>query len=72
MIIIFMLLLGRSNSSRPSSETTTVFKVKPTSEDYYYYRGHFTDFLPRHLHLIPTSGPSRRHNDIGLQAWGPP
>ncbi|CAN1828746.1 Protein IDA-LIKE 4 [Linum perenne] len=64
-IIFFLLLLGRIHGSRTSSNTMN------TKTEHYYYRGHFTDFLPRHLH-IPASGPSRRHNGIGLQAWRSP
>ncbi|CAI0555004.1 unnamed protein product [Linum tenue] len=59
---IFILLVGNSHGSR-----TNVFRVNPKTEG----GGHFTNFLPRHL-PIPTSGPSRRHNDIGLQAWRSP
>ncbi|CAI0428354.1 unnamed protein product [Linum tenue] len=62
LLLIFILLVGSSHGSR-----TNVFRVKPSTEP----RGHFTNFLPRHL-PIPTSGPSRRHNDIGLQAWRSP
>ncbi|RAL39893.1 hypothetical protein DM860_013094 [Cuscuta australis] len=32
--------------------------------------GHFADqYLPRKRFPVPVSGPSRKHNDIGLQSW---
>ncbi|XVE83311.1 hypothetical protein DITRI_Ditri16bG0078700 [Diplodiscus trichospermus] len=49
------------------SRATSVFRIKPKSQ----YTGHFMGFLPRHL-PIPASGPSRKHNDLGLQSWRSP
>ncbi|GKV35453.1 hypothetical protein SLEP1_g43716 [Rubroshorea leprosula] len=49
------------------SRTKNVFKIKPNSQ----YTGHFLGFLPRHF-PIPASGPSRKHNDLGLQSWRSP
>ncbi|KAF8011932.1 hypothetical protein BT93_I0149 [Corymbia citriodora subsp. variegata] len=49
-----------------SSRSTNVFKVNgdhPKSQSI----GHFSGYLPRGL-PIPASGPSRKHNDIGLQS----
>ncbi|CAN0865392.1 Protein IDA-LIKE 4 [Linum grandiflorum] len=70
LVIFFLtLLVGGSHGSRPISNTN-VFRVKP-KEDEGGRRGHFSNFLPRHL-PIPTSGPSRRHNEIGLQTWSSP
>ncbi|OAY36053.1 hypothetical protein MANES_12G152100v8 [Manihot esculenta] len=60
ILFLFIFFLGYSHASR----TTNVFNINvPKSQQ---YKGHFFNFLPRHL-PIPTSGPSRRHNDIGLQ-----
>ncbi|KAJ4715264.1 Protein IDA-LIKE 2 like [Melia azedarach] len=50
------------------SRTSNVFTFKPNSHQ---SRGHFLGFLPRHF-PIPSSGPSRKHNDIGLQNWRSP
>ncbi|KAB2085539.1 hypothetical protein ERO13_A05G386200v2 [Gossypium hirsutum] len=50
-----------------TTPTTNVFKTKPKSQ----YTGHFVGFLPRHF-PIPGSGPSRKHNDLGLQSWKSP
>ncbi|XP_021899937.1 protein IDA-LIKE 2 [Carica papaya] len=61
ILLIFIFLLGHCHGSRTLN--TSVFKVKPA-----HNTGHFLGFLPRHF-PIPTSGPSRKHNDIGLQSW---
>ncbi|PRQ49277.1 hypothetical protein RchiOBHm_Chr2g0120121 [Rosa chinensis] len=45
-----------------------VFKMKPKNHQ---YSGHFLGFLPRRI-PIPASGPSRKHNGIGLKAWRSP
>ncbi|EXB41006.1 hypothetical protein L484_020741 [Morus notabilis] len=42
-----------------------VFKVEPKPAG---LSGHFLDYLPKRI-PIPYSGPSRKHNDIGLQSW---
>ncbi|KAG5245018.1 IDA2 protein [Salix suchowensis] len=57
--LFFVFFFGYSHGSR--STNVLNFKTKTQEE------GHFLNFLPRHL-PIPTSGPSRRHNDIGLQS----
>ncbi|KAG7034431.1 Protein IDA-LIKE 2, partial [Cucurbita argyrosperma subsp. argyrosperma] len=44
------------------------FKLKPKKPHSY---GHFFGFLPRRI-PIPASGPSRKHNDIGLRSWRAP
>ncbi|KAJ7945272.1 Protein IDA-LIKE 2 [Quillaja saponaria] len=49
------------------SRTTNVFEVNPKPQ----YIGHFFGFLPRRM-PIPYSGPSRKHNDIGLKNWRSP
>ncbi|KAL4352691.1 hypothetical protein GQ457_06G034740 [Hibiscus cannabinus] len=47
--------------------STDVFKVEPKSQ----FKGHFLGFLPRRS-PIPASGPSRKHNELGLQSWRSP
>ncbi|KAJ8769095.1 hypothetical protein K2173_000870 [Erythroxylum novogranatense] len=64
LFLWFIFFIDYSHSSR----TTNVFHFKPRSET---YKGHYLNFLPRHF-PIPTSGPSRRHNDVGLQSWKSP
>ncbi|GMI86676.1 hypothetical protein HRI_002336900 [Hibiscus trionum] len=49
------------------STATDVFKSRPKSQ----HTGNFFGFLPRHF-PIPASGPSRKHNDLGLQSWKSP
>ncbi|EEF28977.1 conserved hypothetical protein [Ricinus communis] len=64
LLLLFISFFGYCHGSRT---TANVFDVKPKNQ----HRGHFLNFLPRHF-PIPTSGPSRRHNDIGLQSWRSP
>lgn len=33
------------------------------------FSGNFFGYLPKRKTPLPTSGPSRKHNDIGLQNW---
>ncbi|KAL5555670.1 hypothetical protein UlMin_037906 [Ulmus minor] len=58
LFIVFFFIFGHCHGSR----TTQVFKFKPSSQ----LSGHFLGFLPKRP--IPYSGPSRKHNDIGLQS----
>ncbi|PIN21062.1 hypothetical protein CDL12_06250 [Handroanthus impetiginosus] len=57
--VVFILVLGHCNGSR----TINDFKVSPESQN----QGHFFNFMPKRW--IPASGPSRKHNDLGLQSW---
>ncbi|KAJ0041325.1 hypothetical protein Pint_27193 [Pistacia integerrima] len=61
--MLFISLFGNCHASR----TTNLFNPKQNSK----YTGHFLGFLPRHF-PIPASGPSRKHNDIGIQNWKSP
>ncbi|KAE7998278.1 hypothetical protein FH972_002837 [Carpinus fangiana] len=63
LFLLFIFILGHCHGSR----TTSVFKFKPNSQ----FSGHFLGFLPRRI-PIPASGPSRKHNDIGLKSWRSP
>lgn len=64
LFLMFTFIVQLCHGSR----TTNVFKIKPKSQ---YSTGHFLGFLPRHL-PIPASGPSRKHNNLGLQSWRSP
>ncbi|KAK9038520.1 hypothetical protein V6N11_023382 [Hibiscus sabdariffa] len=67
LLLLWLLLMLTFNVSHchgsRATATNNVFKIEPKSP----YVGHFVGFLPRHL-PIPSSGPSRKHNDIGLQS----
>ncbi|PSS26662.1 Protein IDA-LIKE 2 like [Actinidia chinensis var. chinensis] len=61
VVLVFIFIFGHCKGSRSSNQ----FKVmRPKSQN----SGHFLGFLPRRI-PIPASGPSRKHNDIGLQGW---
>ncbi|KAL1215433.1 Protein IDA-LIKE 2 [Cardamine amara subsp. amara] len=67
-IILLLLLLGHCNGARTS---TNVFNSKPLKEENDVVSSssqQFLGFLPRHF-PVPASGPSRKHNDIGLLSW---
>lgn len=63
-LLAILFLFGHCEGSRTTQQ---VFKIKPKSQ----FSGHFLGFLPRRI-PIPASGPSRKHNDIGLQSWRSP
>ncbi|CAN8251617.1 unnamed protein product [Cochlearia groenlandica] len=66
--LLFLLLLGFCNGSRTS---TNVFNSKPQKEQNDVVSPssrQFLGFLPRHF-PVQASGPSRKHNDIGLLSW---
>ncbi|XWS29400.1 hypothetical protein CRYUN_Cryun24cG0026400 [Craigia yunnanensis] len=63
LFLMFTFIVCHCHGSR----STNVFKIKPKSQ----YTGHFLGFLPRHF-PIPASGPSRKHNNLGLQSWRSP
>ncbi|KAF8091226.1 hypothetical protein N665_0451s0039 [Sinapis alba] len=64
--IFIFLLLGLCNGARTSKNN--VFNSKPHKEVHGFVSSssqQFLGFLPRHF-PVPASGPSRKHNDIGL------
>ncbi|GMP25436.1 hypothetical protein CsSME_00002308 [Camellia sinensis var. sinensis] len=68
MVLLLMFIVGDCQGSRSTSTTNVVFKVKPktvTSQSQNSVGGHFLGFLPKRI-PIPASGPSRKHNDIGI------
>lgn len=62
---IFVLIAvnyGQSDDERSSKEN--VFRVGPN-----YSGGQFLGLLPKRKTPVPSSGPSRKHNDIGPEAY---
>lgn len=68
LIILCFFFTHHCDASRFSS--SSVFYRNPNNDhnnNTMMRRGHFLGFLPRHL-PVPASAPSRKHNDIGIQA----
>ncbi|EOA14286.1 hypothetical protein CARUB_v10027449mg [Capsella rubella] len=68
LLLLLLLLLGFCNGARTN---TNVFNSKPRKEHKDAVPSsskQFLGFLPRHF-PVPASGPSRKHNDIGLLSW---
>ncbi|CAH8355558.1 unnamed protein product [Eruca vesicaria subsp. sativa] len=67
--LLLIILLGFCNGARTSKN---VFNSKPHKKDNNNVVAssskQFLGFLPRHF-PVPASGPSRKHNDIGLLTW---
>ncbi|KAG7539205.1 hypothetical protein ISN44_As13g028740 [Arabidopsis suecica] len=66
--ILLLLILGFCNGARTN---TNVFNSKPHKKHNDAVSSsskQFLGFLPRHF-PVPASGPSRKHNDIGLLSW---
>ncbi|XP_010462888.1 PREDICTED: protein IDA-LIKE 2-like [Camelina sativa] len=64
-ILLLLLLLGFCDGARTN---TNVFNSKPHNDAVTSSPTQFLGFLPRHF-PVPASGPSRKHNDIGLLSW---
>lgn len=68
LLTFVLLLLGQHcQGSRPHAAARNVFKIRPRPPEGNGDIGHFLGFLPRGF-PIPASGPSRKHNAIGLQS----
>lgn len=67
LLILCLFFIHHCDASRFSS--SSVFYRNPNYDhsNNTVRRGHFLGFLPRHL-PVPASAPSRKHNDIGIQA----
>ncbi|XWS24994.1 hypothetical protein CRYUN_Cryun27aG0032400 [Craigia yunnanensis] len=63
LLLLFMFLFGRAHDS--SSRYSHMFKVNPKSHQ--NSPRSFFGALPKAM-PIPPSGPSKKHNDIGLQS----
>ncbi|KAH6769471.1 inflorescence deficient in abscission 2 [Perilla frutescens var. hirtella] len=59
-VVLILALGGHCNASR----SMNAFKIKHRPQN---STGHFLNFMPKRW--IPASGPSRKHNDLGLQSW---
>lgn len=69
ILLLWFIFIFITISHCHGSRSTNVFNLTPNSP--HQQTGHFLGFLPRHF-PIPSSGPSRKHNDIGLQNWRSP
>ncbi|PKI42265.1 hypothetical protein CRG98_037381 [Punica granatum] len=68
-LAFLILVLGQCQGSRAAPRNSNVFKIKkPPPNDNPQNLNHFLNFLPRGL-PFPYSGPSRKHNGIGLESW---
>lgn len=63
LLVLMLLVIYFVGHSYGSRHTLQVFKVQPKGEA---LSPNFFGFLPKAM-PIPPSGPSRKHNDIGLQ-----
>ncbi|KAM3200700.1 Protein IDA-LIKE 4 [Capsicum chinense] len=61
MAIILISIFGHCHGSRSSSQVFNPINSQS------YKHGHFWNLLPKRI-PIPASGPSRKHNDIGLKS----
>ncbi|KAB2635230.1 protein IDA-LIKE 5-like [Pyrus ussuriensis x Pyrus communis] len=69
-VLLLIFLVGHTQSSRVLHRSSQVFKVmKPSSRSGHQklHDSSFFAFLPK-ARPIPPSGPSRKHNAIGLQS----
>ncbi|KAL6276815.1 hypothetical protein ACE6H2_020416 [Prunus campanulata] len=67
LVCLFLTFIFTNLGNCHASRTAQVFKLRPK----YQHSGHYLGFLPRRI-PIPASGPSRKHNDIGLRSWRSP
>nr|GLL19632.1 hypothetical protein CICLE_v10026873mg [Ipomoea trifida]GMC62959.1 protein IDA-LIKE 2 [Ipomoea batatas] len=67
LLLCLALIFSFSLSSCVGSRSgVNVFKIGPGTHR--SSTGHFLNFLPKRF-PIPASGPSRKHNEIGLQTF---
>ncbi|KAB2617310.1 protein IDA-LIKE 4-like [Pyrus ussuriensis x Pyrus communis] len=67
-LCLTFIFIHLGNCHTSSTKAAQVFKFKPK---YMQNSGHFLGFFPRRK-PIPASGPSRKHNGIGLRSWRSP
>ncbi|KAJ0242104.1 Protein IDA-LIKE 2 [Hirschfeldia incana] len=65
---LILLLLGFCNGARTSKNVFNAKQHKKDNDVVASSSRQFLGFLPRHF-PVPASGPSRKHNDIGLLSW---
>ncbi|KAE8100443.1 hypothetical protein FH972_018340 [Carpinus fangiana] len=63
-LLLWILLVGVTQADHDAGGNSQVFKVKPKSQN---SPRKFLGFLPKGK-PIPPSGPSKKHNNIGLQS----
>lgn len=68
-LLLLIILSTSVDECQGSRINRQVFKLNPNTN--YSGSDHFLWFKPRRI-PIPVSGPSRKHNDIGLQSWNAP
>ncbi|XP_018490438.1 protein IDA-LIKE 4-like [Raphanus sativus] len=68
LLFFCFFFIHHCDASRALSPSS-VFYINPNNDHKKktMRRDHFLGFFPRHF-PVPASGPSRKHNDIGLQA----
>ncbi|CAF1707112.1 hypothetical protein F2Q70_00010847 [Brassica cretica] len=66
--LLILLLLGFCNGARTSKNVFNAKLHKKDNDVVASSSRQFLGFLPRHF-PVPASGPSRKHNDIGLLSW---
>lgn len=62
LLVLSFFFIDHSNATRTSHQ---FFKFNPNNNQ---NSGHFYNVMPKRF-PIPASGPSRKHNEIGLQSW---
>ncbi|KAI5597416.1 hypothetical protein POPTR_002G070401v4 [Populus trichocarpa] len=69
VLVLWLLLLAPFVSHTCGSRQTKIFKmIEPSSQN--SSPGTFSGFFPKGM-PIPPSGPSKKHNDIGLRSSEP-
>ncbi|KAG9129243.1 hypothetical protein Leryth_006499 [Lithospermum erythrorhizon] len=63
LLVVFTFIFSHCHGSRNSN----VFNWKPNHQ---HQTGQYMSYMPKRV--IPVSGPSRKHNSIGLQSWRSP
>ncbi|KVH94842.1 hypothetical protein Ccrd_003087 [Cynara cardunculus var. scolymus] len=64
--IFVFFMVGQTECTRTSSDH--VFRVVDPNSNH-QFSGNFFGFLPKRKTPLPTSGPSRKHNDVGPENW---
>ncbi|TQD79143.1 hypothetical protein C1H46_035303 [Malus baccata] len=65
-LFVTFIFIPLGNCHASPTTAAQVFRPK-----YMQNSGHFLGFFPRRI-PIPASGPSRKHNGIGLRSWRSP
>uniref|UniRef100_A0A0A0LK15 Uncharacterized protein n=1 Tax=Cucumis sativus TaxID=3659 RepID=A0A0A0LK15_CUCSA len=72
LLLLFLFFIiyycNASTASSPSSLSSSYFS-KNYNNNNPTTKPHFYGFFPKRTIPIPSSTPSRKHNDIGFQTW---